>query len=434
MNHIFLPLTALCLLLPAFATAQDTQPGSTPANAEIIVNVAANRMALALAPVSTNTPSEISKGIDTMLDHTLRLSGLFDIVPQGSFMPAVVGEKFNNTNYDMWYASGAQVLIKSELTQANGMPKLKLALFDVSGNKPIELSYVDPGMKGNDYAPAVYAFVNAVMKYFTGEDGFMGQSLIALSRAGKGQPSRAVTMTTDGQNVANVVKHSAIQMLPAWGPGGGVLLTSYKSGTPDLYLSQGGVLRIISAERGMNSGANYCAGNGRIALTLSKDGNAEIYTVDANGKNPQRLTNSSAIDTSPSWSPDCSRIAFVSDRGGNPQIYIMNADGSGVSRLTTIGNYNTNPDWSKNDVIAFSARDETHALDIYTIRTDGTDLMRITQQQGKNDKPSWSPDGRYIAFSSTRDGGSRIYISTADGKTQVAATTSGWYENPVWGH
>ena len=111
----------------------------------------------------------------------------------------------------------------------------------------------------------------------------------------------------------------------------------------------------------------------------------------------------------------------------------MNADGSGVTRVTTVGNYNTNPDWSKNNVIAFSARDENHSLDIYTIKTDGSDLTRITQQQGKNDKPSWSPDGNYIAFSSTRDGGSRIYISTADGRSQVAATTSGWYENPVWG-
>jgi len=425
-NHIWLA-AALCMLIPAAAVAQ------TPAQQEVVVNVNSSRMALAIAPV-TGLSGSMSQSINDMLDHTLRLSGLFDVVPQGSFLPAVAGESFDKTNYNMWFASGAQVLVKSQLTRQGNGYLLKLALFDVSGNKQIELVYDKPEMVGENYAPVVYAFVNAVIKYFTGEDGFMGQSLIAVSRSGKGQPSRVVTMTTDGQNIANVVKHSAIQMLPTWGPSGGVLLTSYKSGTPDLYLSQGGVLRIISAQKGMNSGADYCAGNGRIALTLSKDGNAEIYTIDANGKNPVRLTTSTAIDTSPSWSPDCSKIAFVSDRGGNPQIYTMNADGSGVSRVTTVGKYNTNPDWGKNGVIAFSARDESHSLDIYTINADGSDLTRITQQQGKNDKPSWSPDGRYIAFSSTRDGSSRIYISTADGKTQVAATTSGWYENPVWGH
>lgn len=429
LNKFFWLSAALCLTIPSVALAQN----SDGRKGEIVVNVNASRMSLAIAPVSATSSSPMAAEINQMLEHTLKLSGLFDLVPSGSFLPAVAGEKFDQTNFDMWYASGAQVLVKGKLTDSGASKKLELALFDVAGNKKIELSYREPAMAGNAYAPVVYAFVNAVIKYFTGSEGFFGQSFVAISRSGKGQPSRAVTMTTDGRDVSNVVKHSAIQMLPTWGPSGSVLLTSYKSGTPDLYQAQGGVLRIISAERGMNSGAAYCPSNGRIALTLSKDGNAEIYTVDSNGKNPQRLTNNSSIDTSPTWSPDCSRIAFVSDRGGNPQIYIMNADGSGVSRLTTVGNYNTNPSWGKNDVIAFSARDETHSLDIYTIRADGTDLMRITQQQGKNDKPTWSPDGHYLAFSSTRDGGSRIYISTADGKTQNAVTTSGWYENPVWG-
>ncbi|MBS7381823.1 MAG: PD40 domain-containing protein, partial [Bradymonadales bacterium] len=118
----------------------------------------------------------------------------------------------------------------------------------------------------------------------------------------------------------------------------------------------------------------------------------------------------------------------------SPQSNILEATAQTTTRLTTVGKYNANPSWSKNDVIAFSARDESHNLDIYTIRADGSDLTRITQQQGKNDKPSWSPCGRYIAFSSTRDGSSRIYIATSDGKSQIAATTSGWYENPVWGH
>ena len=412
----------LCFLMPGVAWAQ------TSVQEQVVVNVSTNRASLAIQPVRSGMGDQAAQ-VNAVLEHTLLLSGLFDLVPQGSFLPGLVGETLSGTDYDKWFSSGAQLLVKGEL-KATG---IELVLHDVTANKPIDLVYARPAVSGGDVVAQVYAFVNAVIKYFTGADGFMGQTLIAVSREGKGMPSRVVTMTTDGKNVSNVVKHSAIQMLPTWGPEGGVLLTSYRSGTPDLYLSQNGVLRILSAERGMNSGADYCAGNGRIALTLSKDGNAEIYTLDANGKNPVRLTQSSAIDTSPSWSPDCSKIAFVSDRGGNPQIYTMNADGSGVTRVTTIGNYNTNPDWGKNNVIAFSARDENHALDIYTIRPDGSDLMRLTQQQGKNDKPSWSPDANYIAFSSTRDGASRIYIATADGRSQVAATTSGWYENPVWG-
>ncbi|MCL2325415.1 MAG: hypothetical protein FWC40_02785 [Proteobacteria bacterium] len=427
-SRIFgLCLAISCCFLPAVGFSQ------TPANSEIVVNVSARRMALALSPaVPRSQASEIGAKIDATLEHGLQLTGLFDLVPQGSFLPSVRNEALAKTDYGQWYASGAQVLIKAEYSVSGTHLELDFALYDVVENRRITLAYNKPAVTVADYSKAVYAFVNAVVKHFTGEDGFLGQTMLAVARSGKGQPSRVVTMTTDGQNISNVVKHSAIQMLPAWGPGGGVLLTSYMSGNPDLYLASGGVLRKISGEAGMNSGADYCASNGRIVLTLSKDGNAEIYSMAASGGDLRRLTNHASIDTSPVWSPDCSRIAFVSDRGGNPQIYVMQADGSGVRRLTTVGKYNTNPSWGRQGYIAFSARDEDNGLDIFVMREDGSNLMRVTQQQGRNDKPAWSPDGRYLAFSSTRDGGSRIYISTADGKSQFAVTRSGWFENPVW--
>ena len=50
----------------------------------------------------------------------------------------------------------------------------------------------------------------------------------------------------------------------------------------------------------------------QIAFVSDRDGNSEIYVMDANGKNQRRLTNNPASDYSPSWSPDGKRIAFVS--------------------------------------------------------------------------------------------------------------------------
>lgn len=429
--HLRYPLCFVCAL--ACAHGAFAQSPETPVTQEITVHVAAQRLALAVAPVQTSSKDTAQK-VDGMLAHALSLTGLFDVVPQASFLPGLVDEKLDATQFDRWYASGAQVLIKAEAhTQGNAMT-IDFGLFDVVGNKRIDLKYDAPRVTTDKPGPAIYAFVNAVVAYFTGAPGFLGQSLLAISRQGRGKGARVVSMLTDGTQVARVTRSETIEILPTWGPGGSVLLTSYAHGNPDLYAVSNGAGKRISSHPGMNSGADYCPANGRIALTLSKDGNAEIYTMNVDGSGLTRLTDHRAIDTSPSWSPDCAKIAFVSDRGGNPQIYTMNADGSAVTRLTTLGKYNANPDWGKHDVIAFSARDEQNNLDIFTIRADGSDLNRITQQQGKNDKPTWSPDGRYIAFSSTRDSGSRIYISTADGKSQAPVTSSGWYENPVWGH
>ncbi|MBO5753300.1 MAG: PD40 domain-containing protein [Proteobacteria bacterium] len=429
MKKIFCCLAALTMGLScSVAIAQTPQPVNDTA---FTVQVASQRMALAVAPVSG--AGGATAAIDKMLNHTLKLTGLFDMVPVGSFLPGLATESHASTNYDGWFSSGAQVVIKSEVKLNGNALVLDFGLYDAHEKRRIPLDYGNQNATVDKYSAPVYAFVNAVVQYFTGEPGFFGQSMLAVTREGKGKGARVVTMMTDGNGISRVTRSSAIEMLPSWGPSGSVLLTSYAKGNPDLYSVVNGAGRRISSHLGMNSGAKYCAGSGKIALTLSKDGDAEIYTMNADGSGLKRLTTNRAIDTSPVWSPDCSRIAFVSDRGGNPQIYTMNADGSGVSRLTVVGNYNTNPAWSKKNQIAFSARDEQHSLDIFVINADGSDLTRITQQQGKNDSPTWSPDGRYLAFSSTRDGGSRIYISTADGKSQAAATTSGWYENPVWG-
>ena len=387
-----LPIGAIFLAglfsVPAFA--------QTPvAQSDITVQVAAQRMALAVSPVNVSSDPILASNLDSSLNHTLKLTGLFDFVPTGSFLPGLTSETHAKTNYDNWYASGAQVVIKTEVTVVGKNVTLDFGLYDVAGNRRIDIDYGNKTVSSDRYRSVVYAFVNAVVKHFTGEPGFFGQSMLAVTRDGKGKGGRVVRLLTDGSGVSRVTKVNAIELLPAWGPGGTVMLTSYATGNPDLYTVSGtGAGHRISDAPGMNSGADYCAGNGRIALTLSKDGNAEIYTMAADGSDLRRLTNNRAIDTSPSWSPDCSQLAFVSDRGGNPQIYKMNADGSGVTRLTMVGKYNTNPAWGRKGYIAFSARDEQNALDIFTMRSDGSELMRITQQQGKNDSPTWSPDGR----------------------------------------
>ena len=65
----------------------------------------------------------------------------------------------------------------------------------------------------------------------------------------------------------------------------------------------------------------------QIAFTSYRDGNAEIYVMDADGSNLRNLTRNPALDWEPAWSPDGGRIAFTSGRDGNLEIYVMDANG-----------------------------------------------------------------------------------------------------------
>ncbi len=87
---------------------------------------------------------------------------------------------------------------------------------------------------------------------------------------------------------------------------------------------------------------------GQIAFVSDRDGNFEIYVMNADGSGQTNLTNNPAVDglLGIDWSPDGSRIAFTSDRDGNDEVYVMNADGSGLTNLTNNPADDSHPAWS----------------------------------------------------------------------------------------
>ena len=161
-------------------------------------------------------------------------------------------------------------------------------------------------------------------------------------------------------------------------------------------------------------------GPGKIAFVSGRDGNLEIYVMNADGSNQTRLTNHPAGDAFPTWSPDGSRIAFHSNRDGNHEIYLMNDDGTNVTRLTNNPDLDISPAWSPDGTrIAYVSRKGEGIEEIYVMDPDGSNPVRLTFNLARDLRPVWSPDGARIAFLSTRQDLKEIYVMNADGSNQA---------------
>jgi Tol biopolymer transport system component len=197
----------------------------------------------------------------------------------------------------------------------------------------------------------------------------------------------------------------------------------------------------------------------RIAFYSERDGNAEIYVMDADGSGVTRLTNTKADEGYPAWSPDGRTITFDSDRDGNFDVFAMNADGSNVRPLTRNPARDVSASWSPDGstIVFMSDRDggfdayeaapdaaapaaritrtgttwfpvfspdgTTLAFhvgrDVHTMPSAGGEVRRLTTDPANGMYPSWSPDGKRIAFMSWRNGKTELFTMHADGSNQA---------------
>ena len=179
----------------------------------------------------------------------------------------------------------------------------------------------------------------------------------------------------------------------------------------------------------------------RIVFASNRDGNWDIYSMDANGDNLLQLTDHPASDEYPACSPDGRRIAFTSERGVTRDLYVMDRDGNNVVRLTHDNFFESRASWSPDGTkIAFSSsRLPARNSEIYAMDADGNNLINLTKHKMQDVVPSWSADGSKIAFASFRNGGLNdpfhIFVMNADGAgrrnlTDNTDLTKSWH--PTW--
>jgi WD40 repeat protein len=150
------------------------------------------------------------------------------------------------------------------------------------------------------------------------------------------------------------------------------------------------IVSLIAAWGSAPAQAAFPGSNGTIAFDSNRDGNLEIYSMNADGTNPTNLTNNTAADIRPAFSPDGSKIAFQSGRDGNDyEIYSMNADGTNPTRLTNNPAFDAAPAFSPDgSKLAFQSHRDGNP-EIYSMNADGTSPTRLTNNPANEEAPDW---------------------------------------------
>ncbi len=373
---------------------------------------------------------KIKKELYETLWKDLKYSRVFKLIPREhySYLPK---QEESKIVFKDWASIQTKILIKAVIDiSIENRILFSIKVYDIAGEKLVFGRNF--GGKREFLRIISHRAADEMMKNF-GEKPIFTSKIVFVSSRDKNK--EIYIMDYDGKRARRITYNNYIDLMPSWSVDKEkILYTSYKKGSPDLYMFNlySGRNNVLSTG-GINYRADWALDENKIVFTSSKkDKNAEIYVKSMDSGREKRLTFNRIIDSSPCWSPSGKEIAFTSQRGGTPQIYIMNNDGTNVRRVTYEGSYHDNAAWSPDGSrIAYVSRIEGR-FDIYLLNLKNNTISKLTENSGRNENPTWSPDSRHIVFSSNRAGSYQLYSIDYDGTNLMKLTYSGENKMPKW--
>jgi len=213
-------------------------------------------------------------------------------------------------------------------------------------------------------------------------------------------PASNLTWTIDNPQIATVGEDGTVAgagyghaKVTATAPGG-------KTATADIYVV--GEIIVASSRSAPNTPGKF-----------------QLYAVErSNLAQLTKLTPDTTSASDPAFSPDGSRIAFVSQRDGNSEIYVMNADGTGSTRITNDPQPDGRPVFTADgQSLVFHSARTAGKQQIWVVNVDGSGLTQLTRDS-VNASPTVSPDGQTIAYVSMRNKDADIWLMARDGSNQ----------------
>ncbi len=409
----------------------------SPARAVIEIEITQggqNAIPIAIVPFGWSGSGDEPLDIAAIVDADLQRSGNFSPLNREDLVATPVSgdvPRFAN-----WRLSGADFLLVGGMREEGDGYIIEFQLYDII--QQALMTGFSFRVTDQTLRSAAHQIADEVYEEILGIPGAFNTQIAFVSVEGQvGNRTYQLQLAdADGENPQAMLTSPRPILSPAWAPDGiRIAYVSFENRTQSaIYIQdrqKGSRIKAIS-RAGINGAPSWSPDGERLAITLSHEGNPEIYTYQIDSGQLRRITESPAIDTEPDWI-DNDTIVFTSNRSGGPQLYEVSARGGRASRITFEGNYNASATVSADgSTVAFvhgaGAGFQIAAID----RSSG--LFQVLTQGTLDESPSFSPNGQMIIYATEKNGRGTLGAVSLDGSVVQSLTLDdgGSVREPAW--
>lgn len=357
-----------------------------------------------LPSLSPDLEDVIVRGV---VRRDLELTGLFDVIPDSKAPIGMYG--FDDAiDIEAWRALGAEAIVKVAARADNAPGKIQVlgvAYFLNVGKEPVYQKKIV--VSKDDARVTAHRVTDALLGALTGRPGGFASELTFSARWAKNR--RIFRVDADGNGLAPLTEPNDHAIAPAWGPAHSVYYLLSRNYAPyALYALAGGVHKAIAVPfKTSLYGVAFDKSATKMALAVSADAESAIYVGAPDGSGMQKVSTTN-LATHPAFSPS-GKLAWVGGDAhqGSQRIYV---DGKAVSPSGFTAASPVFCDTEDGVRLIYSVAVGNDRQDLVMSSEDGRGMARLTQNQGSNTSPACSPDGRLLAFFSTRNKQPGIYL------------------------
>ena len=175
--------------------------------------------------------------------------------------------------------------------------------------------------------------------------------------------------------------------------------------------------------------------SGRLAFTLVRGKQQDIYILDFAEGTIRPLIATDAKESQPAWDPSGKQVAYSSDTGGNRKLYLIDDDGTNVKQITSGSGQDEHPSWSPDGTqLVFQSTRFGDASDLFLVARGGGDATPLVVDKKRNISPVWSPTGKEISFATNAYWPGWDVLAYDIEKAQPKLLSHGYrsFKDPAW--